>query len=119
MAQRIQVLMVDDMEGQVGEDVQTLTFGLDGVSYEIDLNGKNQAKIRKALEPFAEKARRVGGRKATASGAKRPNRSTSNDYNNEIREWARANGHEVAERGRLKREIVEAYEKANPTAVPA
>ncbi|MFD1044371.1 Lsr2 family protein, partial [Kibdelosporangium lantanae] len=66
MAQKVTVELVDDLDGTVAEDISTVTFGLDGVAYEIDLTVGNAEKLRKLLDDFVGGARRTGGR------AKRP-----------------------------------------------
>lgn len=106
MAQRVQVLLVDDLDNSDADE--TVTFALDGVTYEIDLNEGNAAKLRDAFAPWVGHARRSGGRKATGrnAGARRKDVSA-------VREWARKNGHEVSERGRIPASIQEAYDKAN------
>lgn len=110
MAQRVQITLEDDLDG--GEAVETVTFGLDGVTYEIDLNEKNAAGLRDALAAYVGVGRRVSGRKTsrTRSASSSPGKS---DELAKIREWARANGHEVADRGRISQKVRDAYAKAN------
>lgn len=103
MARKTQVLLVDDIDGS--EATNTVTFGLDGVSYEIDLNDDNARQLRSELEKWTVRARRTGGR------AKR-GAAPSGDAK-KIREWARKNGYEVSERGRIPADVREAYAKAN------
>ncbi len=114
MAQRVNIILVDDIDGS--DATQTVAFGLDGASYEIDLNDGNASALREALAPYLGHARKVtrGG-----AGAKRSGRSTASSSTDggasakEIREWARANGHDVPERGRIPADVREAYEAAN------
>lgn len=109
MAQKVTVLLVDDLDGGAADE--TVSFSLDGVSYEIDLSTKNAATFRESLAQYVGTARRVGGR---ASGRGAGRRRTGGDNRTaQIREWARANGHKVSERGRIPASIVEAYEKAH------
>lgn len=111
MAQRVQVILEDDIDG--GTAAETVTFGIDGSSYEIDLSKKNAAKLRDALAPYVANARRASRRTA---GARRGGQSASRNDRGRIqaiREWARTNGHAVSDRGRIPASIVEAYEKAN------
>ncbi|THA57706.1 Lsr2 family protein [Streptomyces sp. A0958] len=110
MAQKVQVLLVDDLDG--GEADETVTFALDGKTYEIDLTTSNADKLRSLLEPYAKNGRRTGGRAATGRGKGRAV-SGGNKDTAEIRKWARENGHNVNDRGRVPAEIREAYEKAN------
>ena len=110
MAQRVQVILEDDIDG--GDASETVTFGLDGVTYEIDLNEKNAAALRDALAPYTGAGRRVSGRRSS-SGTGSSRRSTSKAELTRIREWARANGYQVSDRGRISSEVREAYAKAN------
>ncbi|HSY15631.1 MAG TPA: Lsr2 family protein [Jatrophihabitantaceae bacterium] len=115
MAQKIQVLLVDDLDG--GTATETVSFGLDGSSYEIDLSADNAAKLRDALASFVGHARRAGrspgrpaGRVATgARSATRPDR----EQTQAIREWARKSGHKVNDRGRVPSHVIEAYNSAH------
>jgi hypothetical protein len=109
MAQKIQVLLVDDLDG--GEAEGTVRFGLDGVEYEIDLSAEHTEALRRALAPFIGAARRGsgapprqgrGGRRAGASGLD----------TTEVREWARAQGIEVKDRGRIPAEVVVRFRAA-------
>lgn len=105
MARKTQVLLVDDIDGTDANN--TVTFGLDGVAYEIDLSDDNASKLRSDLEKWTALARRTGGR------AKRGTGSGNAGDAAKIREWARENGYEVSERGRIPAEVREAYAKAN------
>lgn len=112
MVQRTEVVLVDDVDG--GDAAETVTFSLDGVSYEIDLNDENAAALRESVSRWVGSARKVSGGRASSSG-KRGGRASSgrssasgNDAN-AIREWARANGHTVSDRGRISAQVVEAY----------
>jgi len=110
MAQKVQVVLIDDIDG--GDATETVTFGLDGVTYEIDLNDKNAAKLRDALAVWVGSGRRVTGR--SARGTSRPTgRRASGDDSSAIREWAKANGHKVSERGRISAAVREAYAAAH------
>ncbi|MEW2485228.1 Lsr2 family protein [Streptomyces sp. NBC_00873] len=110
MAQKVQVLLVDDLDG--GEADETVTFALDGKTYEIDLTTINADKLRGLLEPYTKGGRRTGGRAAAGRGKGRAVTGGNKDTA-EIRKWARENGHNVNDRGRVPAEIREAYEKAN------
>lgn len=117
MAQRVTVEMVDDLDGVASETVSTVSFVLDGVEYEIDLSEENADKLREAVSEFVAAARRTGGRAKRGSGQKR---STSanlpREQNQAIREWARANGWDMADRGRIPASVIEAYELAQADA---
>ncbi len=108
MAQKVTVVLVDDIDGGAADE--TVSFGLDGVAYEIDLSTKNAASFRDSLAQYVGTARKVGSRAST-----RGRRRTGGGDNRtaQIREWARANGHKVNERGRIPATVVEAYDKAH------
>ena len=108
----------DDIDGAKAEG--TVTFSFDGRHYEIDLSKKNRAAFEKALKPYTEAGRktRSAGRGAARSSSRTSRgagarRSASRSDLSAIREWARANGHQVAERGRITQEIQDAYDAAS------
>lgn len=107
VAQRVQVILEDDIDG--GEADETVSFSLDGVSYEIDLSTKNANKMRDAFAVYVGSARKVGGRRRRGgrSGSAKSGSSA------EIREWARNNGWDIPERGRIAGEVREAYDAAH------
>jgi len=100
MAQKVQVVLIDDIDG--GAAAETLSFTLDGVGYEIDLSAANAAALRSAVAPWISAGRRVSGRRT-------PGRGRGASDAGKIREWARANGVEVSERGRVSASVREAY----------
>jgi hypothetical protein len=109
MAQKVQVLLVDDISG--AEAAETVSFSLDGVSYTIDLTAANAKKLRDDFATWVGHARRAGGRKSsrratTAGGGRRGDLGA-------VREWARNNGHKVSDRGRISAGVLAAYDKAN------
>jgi hypothetical protein len=108
--QRTVVELVDDLDGTELADGtgETITFSIDGVTREIDLSDKNAAKLRKALKPFVDASRRVGGTKRTRSAT-----GSSNGDAKAIREWAIENGIELSSRGRIPAGIVEQYKSAS------
>lgn len=108
MAQRVQVLLVDDLDG--GDASETVSFALDGVTYEIDLSEANASKLRESLSEWIASARRSGGRKVT--GRRSPGAGAKRDLNT-IREWGRQNGFQVSDRGRVSGELQAAYDRAN------
>ncbi|GAB2690724.1 histone-like nucleoid-structuring protein Lsr2 [Thalassiella azotivora] len=114
MAQKVQVILVDDVDG--GDAEETVSFALDGVSYEIDLNADNAAKLRDDLATWVGHARKVGGRSGRRSSRARSSSasaSANGASTTEVREWARANGYEVSDRGRISAEIQQAYAAAH------
>lgn len=113
MAKKIEtvVTMTDDLDGTKAD--RTVIFGFDGVAYEIDLSKKNAAAFEKALKPYLQSARRVRRPAArTARSRVRQERKSGSDLA-AVREWARANGHEVSDRGRLPGSVMEAYTAAH------
>lgn len=113
MAQRVQIVLEDDLDG--GTAVETVTFGLDGVSYEIDLSDKNADKLRDELATWIGHARRAGGRRSTGRRAPASAGSASSRRSDlaAVRAWARSNGHQVSDRGRVSVAVQEAYDKAH------
>jgi hypothetical protein len=122
MAQKTIVTLVDDLTGEEAEDISTVEFALDGVTYEIDLDDKNSASLRDALADYVAAARRTGGRRATGTTRRRsggagtgtPRATSPGGYDREtskqIREWAKTQGFEVSDRGRVPNNVVEAWE---------
>jgi len=121
MAQKTIVTLVDDLTGEAAENISTVEFALDGRAYELDLTAENSAKLHDALSQYINAARRIGGRRRSGTGPGRGVKSSSRttDYNREtlksIREWAKKNGHNVSDRGRLPAEVLQAWEKAQAT----
>ena len=105
MAQRVVVTISDDIDG--GEAEETVVFGLDGKSYEIDLNAANAKKLRKSLAPFV-----AAGRRQARSGKTFKHTAIAPDPA-VVRAWARAHQHEVPPRGRIPKRIYEAYNAAH------
>jgi len=112
MARKVLVRLVDDLDGLPSEGVATVTFSLDGVTYQIDLNQANASKLRDGLADYVTAGRRIGGRMKRGSAAGGRSAGSAND-GPAIREWAREQGHELAERGRIPSHIVDAYHAAN------
>jgi nucleoid-associated protein Lsr2 len=119
MAKETITKLVDDLDGGVAHE--TVRFGLDGQLYEIDLSSKNAKKLRSELATFVEHGSRVNGGTTYGSARRAPKRPVQRrterrtmtgaaDQNRAIREWAQAKGYHVAPRGRLKQEIVEAFQ---------
>jgi hypothetical protein len=114
VAQKVQVLLVDDLDG--GEAAETVSFGLDGTSYEIDLSKTNADALRDALAKFVGAARKTGRTAARASGGGRSRSSGSaaidRDQAAAIRAWAKKQGLKVSDRGRIPASIIEQYNAA-------
>jgi predicted DNA-binding protein (UPF0278 family) len=112
VAQKVTVQLVDDLDGSVA--VETVDFGLDGVSYQIDLSTVNAEKIRELLGDYVTHARRSGTHRRTpAAGLRGRSAAVDREQNQAIREWARKRGLKVSERGRISAEVLEAYHQAN------
>lgn len=109
MAQRTVVELIDDIDGSTAEE--SVTFGLDGVEYTIDLSSDNAGRLREALEEYIEHSRRVGGRKQRGTKAV-PAAGGDKAQNQAIREWARNHGHQVSDRGRIPQELVVKFQAA-------
>jgi hypothetical protein len=114
MAQKVIVETVDDLDGSVISDGSggTVAFSFQGKSYEIDLSSDNRDRLAAALDPYISKARPTGQGRRVAT----PQRSSSSGGGNrlqEIREWARGNGYTVSDRGRISKEIQDAFEQAH------
>jgi hypothetical protein len=107
VAQRVHIVLEDDLDGSRADE--TVTFGLDGSTYEIDLSKKNAAKLRDALAAYVGVARRVPGR----GGRRSRGRSGSGPSASQVRDWARSHGYEVSDRGRVPADVRAAYDAAN------
>ncbi len=115
MAQKVNITLVDDIDGSEADE--TVTFGFDGTTYEIDLNDAHAAALRDALAGYVGYARKVtgsrrSGRRSSASSSS-PAGNGSGVSAAEIRDWARSNGHDVPDRGRIPAAVREAFESAN------
>jgi hypothetical protein len=120
MAQRTVVQLVDDVDGtQITdrEGGESVTFGLDGATYEIDLTRENARRLRQAVQVYIANGRRVGGglgRPARSGGVGTgPATRRDPEQTKAIKDWARANGHRVADRGRFAQSVLDAYEAAH------
>jgi len=105
MAQKVNIVLVDDIDGS--DATETIAFGLDGATYEIDLNDKHAAALRDALSGYLGHARKV-----TTSRGRKAKASTSGPSARELRDWARSNGYEVSDRGRVPSNVRDAFEAA-------
>ena len=116
MAQKVQVIKTDDLESEDVPADETITFALDGTTYEIDLSDSNAKEMRDAFSRYVQAARKVGRGSGRASGGGR-SRATGGRMDREqagaIRDWARKNGHQVSDRGRIPASVVDAYEAAH------
>ncbi len=117
MARKVQVILSDDLDENLPAD-ETVSFSLDGTSYEIDLAEKNAKELREVFSRYVSAARKVGrGGRSSGGGSGARTRSGGGRMDREqagaIREWARKNGHAVSDRGRIPSSVVDAYEAAH------
>jgi hypothetical protein len=116
MARKVQVILSDDLDESVSAD-ETVSFALDGTTYEIDLSDTNAREMREAFSRYVQAARKVGRGGGRASGGGRSRATGGGRMDREqagaIRDWARKNGHAVSDRGRIPASVVEAYEAAH------
>jgi hypothetical protein len=111
VAQRVNVVLVDDIDGS--DAAETVSFALDGVDYEIDLSEEHAEQLREAVALYVGHARRTGGRRRggrrSSGGADTGGGASAAD----VRAWAKENGWDVPERGRVSAEVREAYAAAH------
>ena len=109
MAQKVQIILEDDLTG--GPADETVRFALEGVDYQVDLNKENADKLRAALQPFIEV-----GMKANTRGRRSPGRATGQQRSSQtakVRAWAKEQGYNVSDRGRIHQDIFDKYEAAH------
>jgi Lsr2 len=104
MAKTTTVTVTDDLDGS--KNAEEVSFSFEGASWTIDLSAKNKAALEKALKPYMDAGAKVGGRRKSASS--KSGRSDLAD----VRAWAKKNGHEVSERGRVPKAVLTAYDAA-------
>ena len=108
MAQKIQTLFIDDIDGSDAEG--TVRFALDGTDYEIDLNADHTTALRGALAVYVAHARKVSG--ASRRVSRGAGRKASAIDTAAVRAWAREQGIDIKERGRVPATIVAQYREA-------
>ncbi len=113
MAKRVHVVLEDDLDGGPAEE--TVSFSIDGQSYEIDLNSDNASSLRDSVARYIGHARKIGGGTGgrARSGRSRGPARVDREQIGAIRDWARRNGHQVSDRGRIAAPVVDAYNKAH------
>jgi hypothetical protein len=115
VAQKTVVELLDDIDGKPAEE--TVTFSLDGVTYEIDLSAKNAEMLRKTLSPYVDQARKARadgtGRARRGGRATRP--TSDRERSADIRAWAKQHGIQVNDRGRIPASVADAYEANDPS----
>lgn len=108
MAKRVVEILVDDLTGEESDKIETLTYSLDNVSYEIELAPKNADKFRGLFQDYIAVSRKTGGRRSSSTRASSGS-GRSKEELAQMREWLRANGHEVSDRGRISQELQDIY----------
>lgn len=109
MAQKTQVILLDDLDGEEFTEGETVAFGLDGTAYEIDLNARHSAELRETLKVYVEHARKVTGRGIPRQ--RRGSRTKADRLDTRvIRQWAADSGIELANRGRIPGHVIDQYE---------
>jgi hypothetical protein len=116
MAQKTVVQLIDDLDGSSTDSIETVSFALDGAAYEIDLHQGHAGELRDVFAEFIPSARRTGGRLKHGPVTAPSGTSTSNgsgrsrEQTQAIREWAKKNGHQVSDRGRIPAAVIEQFE---------
>ena len=110
MAKQTTVTVTDDLDGSA--NAKEVTFSLNGESWTIDLSAKNRNALEKALKPYIAKATKQGRRRSLPASRRGGVRGPRTDLA-QVREWAKGNGHEVSDRGRISATVQEAYDAAH------
>ena len=113
MAQRVQVILVCDLHEAETPGTETVTFGLDGASYEIDVCEQHAGELRDSFARYVGAARRSAGRSSSGGGRRHRRSRGGNSEAAAIRSWARSQGLKVPERGRIPADLAEKYAAAN------
>ena len=120
MARQTIELLIDDLDGsRLGEgEGDTVTFALQGSEYSIDLSSQHIDELKEALAKYVAAAQKISGRRTSAStAASRSNNGSAKSGSAKsdkadlaaVRAWARENGHEVSDRGRVSQKVLDAY----------
>lgn len=110
MAQKVEVTLIDDLDG--GKAEETIAFGLDGTQYVIDLSAKNAKQLRESFSRYIDAARKDKGSRVASRGAgRKPAQGGPNI--SEVREWAKVQGYEVSERGRVSKDLIVKFQEAH------
>ena len=110
MAKQTTVTVTDDLDGS--PNAKEVTFSLNGESWTIDLSAKNRNALEKALKPYIAKATKEGRRRAPTPSKRTAARGFRKDLA-AVREWAKSNGHQVSDRGRISATVQEAFDAAH------
>jgi Lsr2 len=107
MARQMVETQVDDLDGSPA--AETVSFGLDGQTYELDLSKRNAAALRRALDRYIGAAQGGGGKKPRGSRARGTSDGSRGYDIAQLREWAGANQIQVPARGRIPQTVVEQF----------
>ena len=110
MAQKVEVTLIDDLDGSKADE--TITFGLDDTQYVIDLGEKNARELRDSFAKYVDAARRDRDARPTGRGTARK-ASPAGPNTSDVREWAKAQGFEVSERGRVAKDLIVKFQEAH------
>lgn len=111
MARKVEVTLIDDLTG--GQAEETVSFALDGTRYEIDLSAANAKKLRNTFAKFVDAARKDKGARQVGRGAGRKPAAAAGPSTSDVREWAKAQGYEVSERGRVANDLIVKFQEAH------
>jgi hypothetical protein len=111
MARKVEVTLIDDLDG--GDADETVSFGLDGTRYEIDLSAANAKKLRNSLAKFVDAARKDKGARQPGRAVARKAAAPAGPNTSDVREWAKAQGFEVSERGRVANDLIVKFQEAH------
>jgi hypothetical protein len=110
MAQKVQVMLLCDLDDGNVDAEETLQFSLGNAAYEVDVCAKHAQQIRDGLQPFVAQARKTG---AVSSARRRQRTAGTRQETAGIRSWAKDQGIQVNERGRIPASVVKEYEAAH------
>lgn len=110
MAQKVETVFIDDLDGSKADT--TIRFGLDGTDFEIDLNTTHADELRKAAQRYIQAGRKVSNARRSTRSTSRRSTTSSGASSSEVREWAKSEGYEVKERGRIPAELVVKFQAA-------
>lgn len=117
MSSKTIVELIDDIDGS--EASQSVVFAIDGVNYKIDLSDENAEELRSRLAPFIESGSKVTGRTPKTYTRRQSRAPLGRAQSQAIREWARANGEKVSDRGRIPAELAVRFQAAQTESADA
>lgn len=111
MAQKVEVTLIDDLDGKAADE--TVTFGLDGTTYVIDLSKKHAEELRTAVQRYIDAARKEKSVRLTGRGSSQRKAVASGPDTSEVRTWAKAQGYEISDRGRVSKDLIVKFQEAH------